>query len=91
MILENKHPQPVPGYQIETLEGEIILFHPVKTTILYGNPSSALIWRLCDGGRTVAEIVQLLSAAYPEMAQTMAAEVRETLLTFAQHGAIEWV
>lgn len=91
MGLENKHPQPVPGYQIETLDGEIILFHPAKTKILYGNPSSALIWRLCDGRRTVAEIVQLLSAAYPEMAQNIETDVRETLLAFAQHGAIEWV
>lgn len=91
MMLENKSPCSVPGYQIETLEGEIILFHPAKTKILYGNLSSALIWRLCDGQRSVAEIVQLLSAAYPEVAQTMEADIKETLLTFAQHGAIEWI
>jgi hypothetical protein len=91
MMLENKSPRSVPGYQIEILEGEIILFHPAKTKILYGNLSSALIWRLCDGQRSVAEIVQLLSAAYPEVAQNMEVDVQETLLTFAQHGAIEWV
>jgi hypothetical protein len=91
MRLESKHPRPALGYQVEIVEGEIILFHPAKTKILYGNLSSALIWRLCDGQRSVAEIVQLLSAAYPEVAQTMEADVKETLLTFAQHGAIEWV
>jgi hypothetical protein len=76
---------------METLDGEMVLFHPASLKILHSNNSGALIWGLSDGQRTVADIIQLLSEAYPDSASEIQADVHETLLTFAQQGAIEWV
>ncbi len=84
-----KTPQPRAGFQIERLDGEIVLFHPASTTIIHSNESGALLWQLCDGARTVAEITAILSAAWPDAAASIAADVANTLLAFAEHGALE--
>ncbi len=88
--LENQRPAHVPGYRVEILDNEIILFSPSSRMILYSNQTGALIWQLCDGQRTTGDIIQTLSAAYPEAVPKIREDVHETLLTFAQHGAIVW-
>ena len=92
-MLDTERPRQVSGYQMadeESLEGELVLFHPSTQKILYSNQTGALIWRLCDGQRTVADIIQLLSQAYPDALSEIATDVRDTLLAFIQQGAIEW-
>ena len=90
-MIDSKRPHPVPGYQMEVLDGEILLFHPASTKVMYSNRSGALIWQLCDGKHTVTDISHLLGAAYPESADQIPSQVRHTLQTFAKHGAITWV
>ena len=90
-MLDTKCPCPVLGYQIETLDDEIVLFHPAKRAIFYSNSIGALIWFMCDGQRTVTEIIQILSATYPDAGQQIAQDVPQTLTTFAEHGAITWL
>lgn len=84
-------PQQKPDFRLEQLDGELLLYHPSRTTIIYCNPTASLIWQLCDGARPVAEIVSLLSAAYEQPADTLAAEVTATLEEFRQQQAIEYV
>lgn len=90
-MLDTKRPRHVPGYQMEMLDGEMVLFHPTSLIILHSNTSGALIWQLCDGQRTVADIIELLRTAYPESATEVLTDVYDTLLTFVEQGAIEWV
>ncbi len=78
-------------YRLEMIDDELLLFHPAQTTILYCNQTASLIWQLCDGQRTALEISQLLGAAFPEAAETIAHDVETTLQQFQQHGAIEFV
>lgn len=86
---DTDRPQPTPDFQAEVLDGELVIFHPAGETILHGNSSSLIIWMLCDGQRTVAEIVQLLRAAYPGSAGEIEKDVRETLQTYLDHGALQ--
>lgn len=90
-MIDKKRPHPVPGYQMEVLDGEILLFHPASTKMMYSNRSGALIWQLCDTKRTTADICHLLETAYPESAEQITNQVHHTLQTFAKHGAITWV
>lgn len=76
---------------METLDDEIILFHPASRTIFHSNSTGALIWQLCDGQRTVGDIINILSATYPDAAPQIPKDVQDTLLTFAQYGAIALV
>lgn len=82
-------PIPVDGYQIETLEGEIVLFHPTRNTIIHGNQTSALIWHLCDGVRTVDEIVEILSTAYPESQNELRVDVPDAIQKLVSQGVLE--
>ena len=84
-------PQQTPDFRLEQLDGELLLYHPGRTTIMYCNPTASLIWGLCDGQRSVQDIIDLLSAAYDQAAAAVAADVKATLEQFHQHGAIGYV
>jgi hypothetical protein len=86
-----KKPRPRPDYRLETLDDEILLYHPAQTKVLYLNETASLIWKLCDGTRSPEEITELLQDAFPEQASTMRDEVEATLRSFVEHGAIELV
>jgi coenzyme PQQ biosynthesis protein PqqD len=81
-------PIPVEGFQVENLDGEIVLLHPARNLIIYSNQTGALIWQLCNGQRSVTDIIQLLSAAYPEAQAQIAVDVPETLQTLLTRGAL---
>jgi hypothetical protein len=84
-------PRQKPDYRLEILDGELLLYHPGQTKILYCNQTASLIWQLCDGRRTAQEIITLLGESFPEAAETVAADVEATLQQFLRHGAIEFV
>ena len=87
MMFTNK-PQRTPNYQLEQIDDELLLFHPSETSILYCNATASLVWQLCDGQRTVQEIINLLKDAYPEAEETLADDIKSSLDQFAQQGAI---
>jgi hypothetical protein len=90
MNLESK-PQRKTDYRLEQLDGEMILYHPSETKILYFNQTASLIWQLCDGERTPAEMIRLLSESYPESAGEIADDVQSTLQQFEEQGCVELV
>lgn len=90
-MIDTKCPQPNPEYQMELLDGEVVLFHQSGLKIMHSNRTGALIWQLCDGKRTVAEIVHLLSGVYPDSAEQIQTDVPDLLTTLTAHGAITWV
>jgi hypothetical protein len=82
-------PTPINGFQVENLDGEIVLLHPARNLIIYSNQTGALIWQLCDGQRSVDEIVEILSAAYPESKAEIIIDVPQTIQTLVSRGALE--
>lgn len=84
----NLCPRHEEGFQLEMLNGEIVLLHPARSIIIHGNQTSAILWQLCDGTRTVGEIVELLSAAYPDAADEIQADVPAAIQMLTQHGAL---
>jgi hypothetical protein len=81
-------PRPVAGFDLESLDDELVIYHPLSEAIFYCNPTAALIFRLCDGTRSVQQITELLAEAYPEARARMAEDVRETLERLVAHGAL---
>ena len=81
-------PKPVPGFQTQTLDGEIVLLHPLNNTILHINQTGALVWQLCDGLRSVTEIVIILSEAYPEARGQIERDVQKVIYEMAAQGAL---
>jgi hypothetical protein len=89
-MLSSRRPCQKPDYRLEMIDGELLLFHPGQTKILYCNPTASLVWQLCDGQRTGQEITTLLAEAFPEEAEAIATDVEATLRQFLRHGAIEF-
>ena len=83
--------RPIRGadYRLEQLDDELLLYHPSDTKILYLNQSASLVWGLCDGEHNVAEIIELLSQAYPEAAASIPDDVHAALTEFLGSGCIE--
>lgn len=82
----NVHPRPAEGFYIETVNGEAVLVHPERNLVLQFNPSASLLWHLCDGQRSVGEIVSILSAVYPETASEIARDVPQMIESFLSQG-----
>jgi len=82
-------PTPCRDFTIEHLEGETILYRHSLKKMIYLNESAAVVWTLCDGRRTVADIVDLLVKNYPGVADTVAADVKEVIADLTREGALE--
>lgn len=90
MTALSKRPCLSPGYHVEILDGELLLFHPAGQTIMHANETAVLVWQLCDGQRSVSDIIQVLAAVYPEDAADIEQDVPQLLAQFAANDAIHW-
>ena len=73
-------------YQLEEMDGEMLLYDPGNTRTIYLNETSALIWRLADG-ETAQSLVDTLSEAYPDE-PSLEQDVMEALAQLQDFGAI---
>lgn len=83
-------PRHVADFKLQLLDGEAVIFHPASKKVVHASPSAALIWELCDGQRSVAQIVELLAGEYPDARTQIEQDVPETLNLFANSGVVEW-
>lgn len=81
-------PVPVADVRVETIEGELLLYHPEQTKAIYLNPSAAIIWSLCDGRRRVGEIIALIAESYPESKPDLAEDVFATVAKLRDSGVL---
>jgi hypothetical protein len=82
-------PKPAPTVREMEIDGDITLFHTETQEALVLNPTAGDVWRLLDGERDVSQIVELLSRAYAEDAETVRAGVEAALAQFRQHDVLE--
>ena len=88
MVAGSSVPTQVDGCRVERLEHEALLFCAATARTVYLNDTAALVWDLCDGRRTIREIVDLLRAAYPESAGALASDVEQAVERFRDYGAL---
>ncbi len=76
------------GFHVEALDGEVVLLNPERNLVIHGNQTGALVWQLCDGKRSVEEIVEILGAAYPEAREEIQADIPEMIRMLAAQGIL---
>lgn len=76
------------GYRLEEFDGELVLYHSTSTQVVYLNETAALVWRLCDGERSVEAICTLLKEAYPDTADAIEGDVTATVAKLVESGAL---
>jgi hypothetical protein len=73
--------------EMEVVDGEVLLYHPQHARAVYLNPTAAVIWGLCDGCRSVREIIQVVGESYPD-ADSLADDVLATLNQLQESGVL---
>lgn len=84
----NQVPQPAEGFELEEIDGEILLYSPSATRSVYLNTTASLIWRLCDGSRSVGDIVTQLEQAFPEAKDRITDDVTRSIQLFLDNEAM---
>lgn len=77
------------GVLREQIDDETLLYRHVQKKMVYLNDSAATVWNLCDGQRTIGEIIALLTGAYPEAQGQIEADVRATIDTLLDEGVLQ--
>jgi Coenzyme PQQ synthesis protein D (PqqD) len=77
-----------PRFDFLQVEDESILYDTATHNVIYLDAPALVIWRLCDGQRSVAEIASLIEQAYPQSRESIAADVKKTVDALANAGAL---
>lgn len=81
-------PTPREHFQTERVDDDILLYHPGVSKTIRLNETASIIWKLCDGERTIGEITTLIAASFPDDAHRILEDVQAALQRFADEGAI---
>jgi Coenzyme PQQ synthesis protein D (PqqD) len=76
-------------YSVEWMDNESLIYRAPSKTAIYLNETATVIWKLCDGTRTVAEIIDLLVGAFPDSACEVRVDVQETIEELVRSGALQ--
>jgi len=76
------------GFFVEEMEGENLLYRLGTHKAIHLNETATLIWKLCDGSRSVQDIVDLLRKEFPASEADIAVDVREAVELLAGEGAL---
>ena len=88
-MINNKIPNIQGNFELEEIDGELLLYSPESTRSIYMNSTASIIWRLCDGLLTIGEIIDLLNEAFPEAADAIEKDVVDSIELFVSNNAIE--
>jgi hypothetical protein len=81
-------PRRRPRLYMERLGNEVLLLDRKEAKTIYLNQTAAIVWQLCDGSRTVADIAKHLGTAYPKV-KGVRDDVQTAMTQLANQGAIE--
>ena len=74
---------------VEDMGGDILLYHPATAKATQLNEYSRIVWQLCDGERSVGEIIESISQAYPDQAGQISEDVRWSIKMLSENQVLE--
>ena len=77
-----------PDLEIEDAGGDLLAYVPEREDTVYLSETARLIWQLCDGQRTGADMVELIRDAYPEVSEDIEQQVRDALGMLERRGLV---
>jgi Coenzyme PQQ synthesis protein D (PqqD) len=84
----NSIPTPRRDFSLQQMDGETLLYRRSLKKTIYLNESATAVWQLCDGRRTVQQVVDILANAYPEAHAEVAADVNDAIDNLFREGAL---
>jgi PqqD family protein of HPr-rel-A system len=74
---------------VAEIDGEAVVYDPVPTKLHYLNHSAALIFGLCDGRTTIAEMAEAIGEAYEMDPGELEGQMRPLLKELQDRGLVE--
>ena len=81
-------PKALESLKVEIMDGETVIYEDSIKKMIYLNESATVIFQLCDGQRSVREIIELLKDAYPDASTSMMDDVLGVVDYLVQEGAL---
>jgi pyrroloquinoline quinone biosynthesis protein D len=88
MVEPSFRPKRRPEIRIETVDDELVLYDATSGRAAYLNDTAAVVWKLCDGERSVEEIGVLLAREIDGKGRPVAGDVEETIGEFVKAGLV---
>jgi pyrroloquinoline quinone biosynthesis protein D len=76
------------GVRLEEMDGETLLYRHTTRKSIYLNESATVVWKLCDGRRTIQQIIDVLADAYPDARPSITADVRYAVNGLVREGVL---
>lgn len=77
-----------PDCLVEEMDGELLLFNPTKATTLHLNGPSMVVWNLCTGEHSVAQMIEALQEAFPDQAEQIEGDVLSVMKELKENDVI---
>ena len=77
-----------PGYRMEMIDGEALLYSQQDTKVVSLNQTASLVWEMCDGKNTPEGIISILCETYPGAAGDIPSDVNQVLGLLLEHNAL---
>lgn len=87
-LRDEDRPRPAAGYRLEVLDDEVLAYSTGAETLVRLNATAAALWALCDGERTVGQILDLLAEAWPDQPEAVRRDAREALAALVGGGVL---
>jgi hypothetical protein len=81
-------PVPAADVAVEVVDGEVLLYHPQQSRAVYLNSTAAVVWGLCDGSRSVREIIRVIGEGYPDAGANLTEDVLVTINQLQESGVL---
>jgi hypothetical protein len=85
---ESSYPAKSTNFQETILDGEMILYSTISEQAVYLNESSRLIWGLCDGKRSIQDVINMLREAYSDADSSIGKEVSDAIASMQENGVL---
>lgn len=82
-------PRPAGSCRLATVDDGLLVLPPGQSGGVVLDPVAALVWRVCDGRRSISGIRSMLQAAYPDAAARVVEDLAATLEQLVAAGALE--
>jgi coenzyme PQQ biosynthesis protein PqqD len=77
-----------PDIVVEEMGEEILLYRPSIHKVIHLNGTAAAIWKLCDGTRSVKDLIACLEAEFPDAKPRIAQDVQAAVDALLRDGAL---
>jgi coenzyme PQQ biosynthesis protein PqqD len=74
---------------IAEIEGELVLYRLGAHQAIHLNETATVIFNLCDGSRSIQEIIDLLTPEFPIAQADIAADVLEAVQSLVRKGVLQ--